>query len=208
MPTYLPEVFNVESLTDAKRIILTDEDVGTEVRWARETPYLQNKMLEIFPPNSMLLDFGCGIGRLAKAWLDHTGGHVLGVDISVPMRQLAPGYVQNERFATCSPEVLTRLVAAGARFDGGVACWAIQHVLDPAAVIEQLNEAIKTDGRLLVVNNIRRAVPTDKGWVDDGFDVAEALGRRFELEHLGKLPPTASSEAISRFTYVALYRKH
>ena len=209
MSTYSDAVFHVNSLEDAKRIILTPEGgLSTEARWADETAFLRERMLELFPADGLLLDFGCGIGRLAKAWLEkRPDGRILGVDLSQEMRQLAPGYVANDRFAACSPDFYDRLLADGVRFDGAVACWIIQHVLDAAAEIEALRTALKPGARLLVINNLTRAVPTDQGWIDDGFDVASALAQRFTLESMGKLPERATSAIVSSNTFLAVYRR-
>ena len=209
MPQFSDAVFNVRDLDEAKRIILTSEGgLNSDVRWTTETPYLRDQMLALFAPDDLLLDFGCGIGRLAKAWLDACpAGRVLGVDSSLRMRQLAPAYVSSDRFAACGSSFLERLIRQGLRFDGVVACWIIQHVFDPAAEIERLHAALRPRGRLLVVNNMRRAVPTNEGWVDDGFDVARALAGRFHVESLGKLPENATSPLISQHTFIGVYQR-
>ncbi|QNM96179.1 class I SAM-dependent methyltransferase [Chitinimonas koreensis] len=209
MAIYSDAVFHVNNLEEARRIILTPErGLDTDSRWASETPWLRDQMVAAFPEHGFVLDFGCGVGRLAKAWLDaRPAGRVLGVDLSREMRQLAPGYVEHDRFAACAPGFFQALLADGLRFDGAVACWIIQHVFDPAGEIERLHAALKPGGRLMVVNNNRRAVPTDRGWVDDGFDVAAALAARFEVEALGRLPVDASSEHISSNTFIGVYRR-
>ena len=205
---YTDAIFSVRNIDEARQIILTPEGIGTDVRWETETPYIRDTMLKLFPGDGTLLDFGCGVGRLAKAWIDSApAGHVLGVDISTSMRQLAPGYVVNDRFTACSPPALVRLLEMGLRFDGALACWAIQHVLNAAEAIDLLYAALKPGARLLVVNTLRRAVPTDRGWVNDGFDVAKFLSDRFVVESFGTLPETATSSDIARHTFIGVYRK-
>jgi len=98
--TYNPGVFNVNSIPAAMSIILTAEDSTTEARWRTETPYLAdliNKHFEL-SANSLLLDYGCGIGRMAKELIGRYGCRVVGVDISPSMRSLAPMYVASDRF--------------------------------------------------------------------------------------------------------------
>src|SRR5262245_9487807 len=127
---YTDAVFNVRDLDEAREIILTPEGVGTDIRWETETPYVRDTMLKLFPHDGTLLDFGCGVGRLAKAWIDSArAGRVVGVDISASMRELAPRYVANDRFVAYSPAGLVEQLQTGVRFDGAVACWVIQHVL-------------------------------------------------------------------------------
>ena len=71
---YYPEIFSgVVDEDDAKRVILTSEgpDADTATRWAVETPYvleLANNALSL-RPGMVVLDYGCGIGRVAKAMI-------------------------------------------------------------------------------------------------------------------------------------------
>jgi SAM-dependent methyltransferase len=46
--------------------------------------------------NSLVLDYGCGIGRIAKELIKQTGCHVIGVDISPSMLGLAYPYVHSD----------------------------------------------------------------------------------------------------------------
>ncbi len=82
--TYNPEIFSVPKLSQAKNIILTAESSTTEERWKTETPMLsaliaaQNQI----GPDTVVLDYGCGIGRMAKELITRHGCRVIGVDIS------------------------------------------------------------------------------------------------------------------------------
>lgn len=208
MPVYSDTVFRVGSLEDAKRIILTPErELTTEERWVKETPYLLSQMQAWFPRDkSILLDYGCGLGRLSKAWLDEAASSVvLGADISPDMRNLASQYVANPRFSAVSPELLSSLLSNGLRFDGVVASWIIQHCLNAQETIDLLIGSLKPGGRLFVVNTLRRAVPTDQGWVDDGFDVQAELTRRLKILLLGRLPETATSQHIAENTFMGVF---
>jgi hypothetical protein len=70
--TFEPRVFDVGNIAQAKRIILTPEGSTTDERWAKETPYLADLIVQhlTLRPDSVLLDYGCGIGRLAKGSLE------------------------------------------------------------------------------------------------------------------------------------------
>jgi SAM-dependent methyltransferase len=89
--TYNPEIFSVPNLSQAKNIILTAESSTTEERWKTETPMLaaliaaHNKI----GPDTVMLDYGCGIGRMAKELIARHGCRVIGVDISPSMRALS-----------------------------------------------------------------------------------------------------------------------
>ena len=88
--TYRPEIFEVGDLQSAKEIILTPEpDTTTEERWEYETPFLVDEIGRALTldSTSFVLDYGCGVGRLAKELIKRHQCHVLGVDISSSMRQ-------------------------------------------------------------------------------------------------------------------------
>src|SRR5262249_33707894 len=110
--TYDPSIFDVTTLEDAMRIILTPEDSTTEQRWATETPYLTDLVSRCFElsPTSLVLDYGCGLGRMAKALIARHGCHVVGVDISRNMRSMAAAYVDSDRFFACPPAMLDPLL--------------------------------------------------------------------------------------------------
>ena len=198
MATYYPQVFDAADEAAARAIILTDEGAGadTETRWARETPYL----LELvrahirLGPESLVLDYGCGIGRMARALIAATGCRVVGVDISARMRALAAEHVADERFMAVAPAQLDGLVAHGLRADAALAVWVLQHCLAPAEDIARLRAALAPGGRLFVLNMPGRAVPAvqEAGgearfvWAADGIDVAALLRARFAVEAAGE----------------------
>jgi tRNA1(Val) A37 N6-methylase TrmN6 len=88
VPTYFPLVFDASNLDQAKKIILTPEGSTTEHRRETETPYLA----ELIKPGSasLILDYGCGIGRISKAFIERHGSSIVGLDINKNMRTLAP----------------------------------------------------------------------------------------------------------------------
>lgn len=209
-PTYNPGVFAVSDVDQAKRIILTPEDSTTEARWRVETGYLAELIDGRFElnPASVVLDYGCGIGRIAKELIDRTGCSVVGVDISSQMRALGSQYVRSERFMACSPEMLDALVWGGLRVDAALSVWVLQHCLQPAIDIARIGDALKAEGLFFLVNNHGRAVPTvEQGWVDDGLDVREMVREVFDAEEEGCLAREKTSPAIARGCYWASFRK-
>ena len=165
-PTYNPRVFAVGSIEQAKGIILTPEDSTTEARWRSETGYLAD-LIEArlaLDSASVVLDYGCGIGRIAKELIRRTKCTVLGVDISPDMRALAPRYVESELFSACSPEVLDSLTQAGLGVDAAISVWVLQHCLQPAIDISRLHDAVRPKGSVFLVNNRGRAVAQHCFW--------------------------------------------
>jgi SAM-dependent methyltransferase len=208
--TYTARVFEVRNVEEARRIILTSEPGATsESRWQLETPYLIDIIAEHFALSEehAVLDYGCGLGRMAKALIERFGCRIIGVDTSTRMRELAPGYVQSARFSIVSPQILELLIARGVRFDIALAVWVIQHVAQVEPEIDCLSRALANQGGLFVANTLRRVVPPDKGWADDGIDVGALLTRKFEPVWKGRLPRDIFGDAIANATYLAVYRR-
>jgi SAM-dependent methyltransferase len=207
--TYNPEIFSVQNQGEAKRIILTPEDSSTESRWASETPMVADLVARHcgLGSGSVVLDYGCGIGRVAKELIARHGCHVIGVDISPSMRALSVEYVDSDGFFACSPASLTLLISGGLRVDIAVSIWVLQHCLRPAEDIELLRRAIKPGGSLFVMNNLHRAVPTlEKGWANDGIDIRKTLSNTFALHAEQVLASPLVPPALSGITFWAAYR--
>lgn len=200
MPTrYYPDVFDVPDLRRAKEIILTNEGPGadTDTRWAQETPYLVGLIGQTLAlrPGMLVLDYGCGIGRMAKALIEGIGCSVIGVDISPSMRRLAVDYVGTDRFTVVSPAQFDTLSAAGLRVHAALAIWVLQHCVAPAEDVERIRRSLAADGGLFVLNMVTRAIPAvhDEeslqrrfAWTSDGIDVAALLRGTFHVTATGE----------------------
>lgn len=173
---YNPDVFNVSNVMDAMKIILTpDEDATTEQRWLNETPYLLDLMEPLgLTKDSVVLDYGCGIGRMSRAIIGRYNCHVVGADISTSMRSLAPSYVSSPKFMACHPSMIPTL---GVKFDGVLSVWVLQHCLSPKDDIAMIRSTMKPGAGFFVVNETTRFVPCTENWVDDGIDIKSLLGK-------------------------------
>jgi SAM-dependent methyltransferase len=196
---YFPDVYNVADEKSARQIILTNDGEGadTATRWAAETPYL----IELFQStlnltaHSLVLDYGCGIGRLSKAIIDAFGCSVIGVDASASMRKLAPDYVGSDRFTTVAPAQFDTLVAAGLRVHAAIAVWVLQHCFSPGDDIARIRRSLVPAGSFWVMNMSERAVPAVREgmevhegfcWVSDGIDVPALLRAEFDVVAAGE----------------------
>jgi len=206
---YNPAIFETANLDAARRIILTPEGATTEQRWATETPYLAGLIADVFPltEHSLVLDYGCGIGRMAKELISRHGCRVVGVDISTSMRSFAAAYVGSDRFFACSPAMLDVLAERGVAFDLALSIWVLQHCSEPAIDISRIAHAVVPKGGLFVVNQTTRAVPTFDGWIDDRVDVSALLSRDFAPEAADALSAAETSDVISLQCYWAAYRR-
>ncbi len=169
---YKPEVFDARTFDEARSVILTEEDDGkANERWHKETPYLGDlieKSCQI-GATSTVLDYGCGIGRLARMLIARYDCRVIGVDISPNMRALAAEYVASDRFVACAPEFLD---AFAVKADLVLAVWVLQHCVEPVNDIQMIVSASKPGATLFLANERYRCVPVhDYGWVDDKKDV-------------------------------------
>jgi SAM-dependent methyltransferase len=207
--TYNPAIFAVSNIAQAKALILTDEQgVNSATRWEIETPYLAELIGAhlALKPEHVVIDYGCGIGRLAREMIVRFGCQVIGVDISAQMRGLAAAYVSSDRFFACAPEMLDELMARGVRADAAIAVWVLQHCFAPALDVKRLRSILLPGGTLLVVNNRERAVPTvESDWVHDGIDIRQLLDSQFKARQHGFLDPARVTQAVTDFSFFAVY---
>jgi len=208
--TYNPEIFDVRNISEARKIILTGEGSTTDERWETETPHLVDQISNsmAISPESILIDYGCGIGRLARELIQRHGCHVIGVDISHSMRALSVDYVRSDRFLSCSPEMLDLLVKYGLVADGAISIWVLQHCLKPSEDIERIHRALKPGANVFILNNIHRAIPTrEKAWVNDGIDIKAMLARHFSMLSEGKPLEEKTPRDLINIIFWALFQK-
>jgi 2-polyprenyl-3-methyl-5-hydroxy-6-metoxy-1,4-benzoquinol methylase len=208
MPTYNPDVFSVRDIPQAMRIILTPEDSTTEARWQIETPHvcdLIGRCIDL-KPGAFVLDYGCGIGRIAKELIARHGCHIVGVDISPAMRALSVIYTESDRFAAVTPAMLVAMSERGLRFDAALSIWVLQHCPSPAHDIARLRAALAPTGRLFVLNGMNRSVPTrEAGWLDDKLDIKAMLAGELDLVDQGHLAPDKTTNRIMQTTFWASF---
>ena len=164
--------YNVDSLDAAKRIILTGP---TEVRWREETQFLVDL---IGDPGKLVLDFGCGVGRVSRPLIERWREvHIVGVDQSASMRSLAADYVRSDRFELM-PE-LPRFQTI--KFDTVLAIWVLSHTETLAEDLDAISRLMAPTASFFVVTVTNRHVPFgDNSWRDDGVDIAAEVDKRFK----------------------------
>ena len=202
--TYTPSVFDVSDIDAAKRIILTPERTqSTEERWNKETPYIMELVKQLhLTSQSAVLDFGCGIGRISKEIIKEYDCTTVGMDISMNMRGLANVYVNHNKFSSVSPSMKCLLPQM---FDGVVAIWALQHVLNLDQEIEHIKQMMTVGGRILVINERRRFIPTAEGWMDDSKDIFIALQRNFTTEKIDVLDSNIVDVTVPERTFWGVF---
>ena len=196
---YFPQVFEAETLDAAKGIAITPEEgMSTEDRWNTETDFvisLISSRLAITEKN-VVLDFGCGVGRVSRALIEKFGCSVVGIDQSARMRAHAVQYVASPRFRVVSPPQFDAMIAAGFAADFGLACWVLQHCVHPAVEIGRIANGLATEAPFLLINSIHRLIPTNIGWGQDGEDLDASMAGRFaELERM-QFPDGVTTDSL------------
>jgi 2-polyprenyl-3-methyl-5-hydroxy-6-metoxy-1,4-benzoquinol methylase len=181
--------------------------VSTQTRWDSETPWLLNLIAKNIKPSGLIVDHGCGVGRLSGPLVNH-GYPVIGVDISSTMRQHATNLIANERFVAMTPAMLDQLVGIGVKADCVLAIWVLQHCLDMEAEVERIYKCLNKGGIVGVVNMRHRAIPTNQGWINDGKNVKDALTRFFTLIQQYPYNPPNAPKNLRENAYVAFFQKN
>jgi len=200
-------------LREAQQVIMTPQGGATSAqRWSKETPYEAQRATELLGLGTadLVLDHGCGVGRIAREVILRTGCTVIGADISPSMRQLAVGYVGSSRFSAVSLDVLRELVRRGLRFDAILSIWVLLHLPRPAEEIALFHQALRPGGQLFTISAVReRALPTTRGYVtvNDGVDVPRLLRETFEELHYGPPSEHIIPSKLTKLFFIGLYRR-
>jgi len=204
---YNPEFYDVKDMEEAKYAIVDPE------RWETETPYLVDQIGEFLKPteDDVILDYGCGAGRLAKELINRYGCNVVGIDISESMHKLAIEYVSSPKFSIYFPEEFEQMIAQGFVVNHILAVWILQHCLEVDKIIKNLNKSLKPGGLVYVVNAFMSLIPTkianSGGWSQDETDVYQLLLEEFEELDYYKLTEEAASQFDIDRSYISKLRK-
>src|SRR5262249_52605780 len=156
--------FDQKTVTGAREIILTVPPEIADEFWPRSTAATGDLIIEAMKPTAedVLLDFGCGIGRVAKELIGRTGCRVVGVDISADMRRHALDYVASDRFSVMSSEEFDQAaVDRRILFSGAYSIIVLQHVFDPWSELQCIAATSKPHAPLFIYNCKDRCVPSN-----------------------------------------------
>ena len=174
---HFPAIFDRPDLTQAREIILTPEaGLSTDERWALETAFLKPHLDAL--PNGLIIDFGCGVGRLTEVlakWPDRT---ILAIDASVDMLFHVGEQIGFESVVVGTPPVLD---ACAFQASAAIAVWSLQHCFNPDLEVRRIWDNMQPEGVLLVVGRDTRYLPVVRdgkfGWLDDGKSVKSPIER-------------------------------
>jgi len=178
-------LFKPSSLEEGKHGVVGDcNGISMEVRYAEETPVFARKILKLLGKGAYILDYGCGVGRIAKEiFKQNTGVYITGLDASEEMRKLAVENVSSDQFRTMDPR---DFIEEG--FDLVYLVYVLQHIpaIEIREALQRIHFALKDDGILFYCSSdYRMAIRHDQGgFFDDrflGVNLQEELSRYFEL---------------------------
>lgn len=182
---YIKEVFDVTTFEQAKHVVLTTDPDNPE-KFVNETNFLVKAIAEqnILHTDSIVLDFGCGMGRVSKSLIETFNCKVIGLDISASMLTFARLYTANvKKFEA------THVYTTPNSVDVAISILALQHSEDPKKEIDNIINVIKPGGYFILLNEKQRFVPSDVDaqryvvWKDDGFDIFGYVEARLTKEN-------------------------
>lgn len=132
-----------------------DTWAGLQARLDRQIgPLGEAALMALAPaPGARLLDIGCGCGdtTLALSQAAAPGGRVLGVDVSLPMLEVARARAgAREGISFLQADAQTHAFEQGG-WDGIYSRFGVMFFDDPSAAFSNLRAALRPDGRLAFV---------------------------------------------------------
>jgi len=184
-------LFKPHSFEEGKHAVVGDCNGFTmQQRWDAETPLFAKAILQNLTQKrnqAYILDYGCGVGRLAKEVLkQHPNDiQVVGVDASEQMCKEAVTYVANPRFNSYHPTALEKEI----EFDLAYCVYVLQHVpsIEIREILARIHSHLKDDGVFVYCSSdYRMAIRFDDGgFFDDrfmGINLQEEVERLFEYQ--------------------------
>ena len=162
-------------------------------RWEKETPAFAKAIVRNIPPglggedlNPWILDYGCGVGRLANGILKQYPFALLtimGVDASGEMLDIAAKNRVDDRFLVCPPN----LIKKDLKFSLAYCVYVLQHVpaIEIREILARIHYHLKDDGIFIYCSSdYRMAIRYDgQGFFDDrflGVDLRAEIARFFD----------------------------
>jgi len=177
-------LFKPQDFNQGKHAVVGDcNGIPMEERWKVETPLFAKQILKLaesVKESPLILDYGCGVGRLAKEVLEKSCT-VWGVDASQEMLTEAKIYVDNSQFNTCLPYNLPEI-----KFNLIYCVYVLQHVpsIEMREILARIYHHLEDDGYFVFCSSeYRMSIRFDDGgFFDDrflGVNILEEIDRFF-----------------------------
>jgi cyclopropane fatty-acyl-phospholipid synthase-like methyltransferase len=173
--------YDWDDIDDAKKSILwyADWDEAT-----KETIELMQEM-GVMKTQNFVVDWGCGVGRIASKLVEDFNVTVLAVDRSVKMLRHALTYIKPQylsKIALVTDEfVLSHIALFEKCADSVIFIETFEHIPEPVLdqILPRIEKLLKEDSKLFVFGNEKLDISyKDK----DPSTVEEVIRRHFELE--------------------------
>lgn len=121
----------------------------------KRVDFITKVLKDSLSPDARILDVGCGNGIISRH-LGRAGFNVVGIDVSEKTIEKAKAATDlpNVTFMTKSAE---QLIAEGEQYDAVICSEVLEHLNDPAALLQVLYASLAKNGKLIVT------VPNGKG---------------------------------------------
>jgi len=175
-------LFKPQNIEDAKNCVVGDcNGYSMEDRYRLETPLFAKEIIKNCN-GSLILDYGTGVGRLAKEILTQSQNlTVIGTDASKEMMSLAIKNVENKNFSTKKPQDITET------FDLIYCVYVLQHVpaIEIREILQRIYHHLKDDGIFIYCSSdYRMAINFENpGFFSDNFlgvNLREEVERYFD----------------------------
>lgn len=179
---YIKQAFDVTSFNQAKHVVLSN-DPNDPDKFQKETQFLvQTIQAQVeLNENTTVLDFGCGMGRVAKEIVRKYNSRVIGLDISPSMLMFAKLYTANsDKFLG------THSYDEPESIDVALSIFALQHSEDPKKELDNIISNLKINGIFVLLNENKRLIPNgvdNSGfiiWGDDEFDIVKYTSEKLK----------------------------
>jgi|WetSurSiteA1Bulk_404760.scaffolds.fasta_scaffold01880_4 ADP-heptose:LPS heptosyltransferase/SAM-dependent methyltransferase len=181
-------LFQPKGLEEGKHAVVGDcNGFSMSQRWEQETPLFAQAIAKYFKTdNEVVLDYGCGVGRLAKEILKNQKVvNLIGLDASSKMLDLAKDYVGDSRFGITLPNQLD----VDLKFDVIYCIYVLQHApaIEIRDILSRIHYHLKDNGTFIYCSSdYRMAIRFDnQGFFDDrflGVNLQEEISRFFQLD--------------------------
>jgi len=176
-----PRRFDWDDIDDAKRSILWYDD------WEEATKNTIELMQKtgMINAGSFVVDWGCGVGRIASKLTERFDVTVLAVDRSTKMLRHALTYIKPQylgKIALVTDEfVLSHIHLFEKCADLVTFIEVFQHIPEPVLdqILPRISRLLKEDGKLFVFGNEQLEIGYNS---KDPSSVEEVIKRHFELE--------------------------
>jgi len=186
-------LFKAQNFEDGRNQVVGDcNGLTMDERYRLETPLFARAILGTTLPADVngavnILDYGCGVGRLAKELLKRNSQiKVYGVDASPEMLELAKQNCNSDRFIPVLPHEFLKLP----KMDLAYCVYVLQHVpaVELRGIIERIHLSLHSNAPFVFCSSdYRMAIRFDgQGFCDDrflGVDIRHEIERLFELKH-------------------------